>query len=295
MTDILLVTAILRTENLIHIAKSIVKAFKDETEIHPVWVMCFDQFNANMSPLIIKKTEVYCLENNLTYVMYYQGDEGKKNYGGTLMNAPLEDLKEKVYKDSNPLVYVLDDDNIIHPNFVHYIKNNCLDNENTHWLNMIDEFGTHRFVRYADRLAFLNGTGNNEGYRIIHPCASCDPSQVVIRLNTLLNIGGFGNAIDYDYQFMNKIYGNYNGLDATMRYQGTTPWMRDGGFYMSCYHNGLVTKELIEETKQKLEEKFSEVLEDSYIRIHIDDKNFVLPLTNTEVLKILQEKLDDAD
>ena len=209
------------------------------------------------------------------------------------MNAPLQDLKDKIYQDANPLVYVLDDDNIIHPNFVHYIKTHCLDNERTHWLNMLDEHGSHRFVRYADRLAYLQGTGNNEGYRIIHPCASCDPSQLVIRLNTLLNIGGFAAQIDYDYNFMNKLYNNYNGLNDTMEYQGTHPWLRNGEFYLSCYHNGLVTNELIKETKDTLEEKFSEVLEDSYIRIHVADKNFILPLTNAEVLKILTDKLDD--
>lgn len=293
MTDILLVTAVLRTENLIHIAKSIVKEFKDETELHPVWVLCFDQYNCDMSPITIKKLEVYCLENNLTYIMYYQGDEGKENYGGTLMNGPLQDLKDKVYSDSNPLVYVLDDDNIIHPNFVYFVKENCLDNECTFWLNMLDEFGSHRFVRYADRLAYLPGFGVNEGYRIIHPCASCDPSQVVIRLNLLLDIGGFEDTRDYDYKFMNKIYTNYKGLGQSMRYQGTWPWLRDGRFYLSCYHNGLVTDDLIKETKEKLENKFSDLLEDSYIRIHVDDKNFILPLTNNEVLKILNEKLND--
>ena len=53
MTDILLVTAVLRTNNLIHIAKSIVKEFKDDDELHPIWVLCFDQYNADMNPLTI--------------------------------------------------------------------------------------------------------------------------------------------------------------------------------------------------------------------------------------------------
>ena len=140
MTDILLVTAVLRTENLYPIAKNIAKRFKDETELHPVWVWCFDQYNADMSPLNIKKAEVVCLENNITYIMYYQGTQGQENYGGALMNGPLQDLKNKIYKDSNPLVYVLDDDNIIHPNFIATVKNYCLENEQPLWMNMVDEY-----------------------------------------------------------------------------------------------------------------------------------------------------------
>ncbi len=287
MTDILLVTAVLRTENLYPIAKNIAKRFKDETELRPVWVWCFDQYNADMSPLNIKKAEVVCLENNITYVMYYQGTQGQENYGGALMNGPLQDLKNKVYKDSNPLVYVLDDDNIIHPNFIATVKNYCLENEQPLWMNMVDEYGSQRFVRYADRLAYLPGTGKNKGYRIIHPCASCDPSQLVIRLNTLLSIGGFDNTRDYDYKFMNKIYRNEGGLDEKMIYQGTKPWMRDNNFFISCYHNGLVTNEMIKDAAKDLEENFSETIENSYIKIHTKNKSFVLGITNNALLKLL--------
>ena len=288
MTDILLVTAVLRTENLCPIAKNIAERFKGETELRPVWVLCFDKYNADMSPLNIKKAEVICLENNISYVMYYQGEEGKENYGGGLMNGPLQDLKNNIYKDSNPLVYVLDDDNIIHPNFIATVKEHCLSNDNPLWMNMVDEFGSHRFVRYADRLAYLPGTGRNKGYRIIHPCASCDPSQLVIRLDMLLSIGGFDNTRDYDYKFMNKIYRNDGGLDEKMIYQGTTPWMRDNNFFISCYHNGLVTNKMIDEAAKDLEENFSETKEKSYIKIHTKNHSFVLGITNNALLKLLK-------
>ena len=290
MTDILLVTAVLRPKNLQAIANNIAYRFKNETELHPVWVWCFDQYNADMSPLDIKRAEVCCLENDISYVMYYQGKEGQANYGGELMNGPLQDLKKRVYKDSNPLVYILDDDNIIHPNFIDTVKKMCLNNENTLWMNMLDEFGSHRFVRYADRLAYLPGTGRNQGFRIIHPCASCDPSQLVIRLNTLLDLGGFDNTRDYDYKFMNKIYRNENGLDQNMIFQGTTPWLRDNDFYMSCYHNGLVTNEMVDEAIKDLEENFSETKEDSYIKVHTKNHSFVLGVSNKALLELLKTK-----
>ena len=80
--DILLVTAVLRPKNLPYIAKNIVSTFKDETELHPVWVICIDKYNSNYSKLEIKKLEVYLLENNIDYEIFYQGEEGKENYGG---------------------------------------------------------------------------------------------------------------------------------------------------------------------------------------------------------------------
>ncbi len=289
MTDILLVTAVLRTKNLQAIADNIAFRFKDETELHPVWVWCFDQYNADMSPLNIKRAEVACLENDLSYVIYYQGKPDQENYGGELMNAPLQDLKNKLYKDSNPLVYVLDDDNILHPNFIDTVKEFCLDNDRPLWMNMLDEFGTQRFVRYADRLAYLPGTGQNEGYRIIHPCASCDPSQLVIRLDTLLALGGFENTRDYDYKFMNKIYRNDLNLDNMMMYQATRPWLRDNNFFMSCYHNGLVTNERVGKAIKDLEENFSETKEDSYIKVHTKNDSFVLGITNKGLLEILKK------
>jgi len=288
MTDILLVTAVVRTENLYPIAKNIATRFKDEKELHPVWVLCFDQYNSDMSPLNIKRAEVVCLENDISYVMYYQGKEGQDNYGGELMNGPLQDLKNRVYKDSNPLVYVLDDDNIIHPNFIDTVKEYCIGNERPLWMNMVDEFGSQRFVRYADRLAFIDGVGNNKGYRIIHPCASCDPSQLVIRLNTLLSIGGFENTRDYDYKFMNKIYRNEQNIDRDMIYQGNKPWMRNNNFFISCYHNGLVTSKMREEAAKDLRENFSETKEDSYIKIHTKNHSFVLGITNNALLKLLE-------
>ena len=43
--DILLVTAVLRMENLPYIARNIVKTFDNEKELRPVWVLCIHKYN----------------------------------------------------------------------------------------------------------------------------------------------------------------------------------------------------------------------------------------------------------
>ena len=119
--DILLVTAVLRMENLPYIARNIVKTFDNEKELRPVWVLCIDKYNSNYTQLDVKRLEVYLLENNIEYHIFFEGEKGKENYGGTLMNEPLKKLKETKYKSINPFVIVLDDDNILSDNFLKFI------------------------------------------------------------------------------------------------------------------------------------------------------------------------------
>lgn len=292
-TTIILITPVLRTENIIYIAKNIVERFKSAKQVKPFWCLCFDKYHADISDKSISEIEFYLQKNKIDYKIYYEGDDKPENYGGTLMNFPLKDMKTRFFSEENPLVYVLDDDNIINKNFISFIEEKCLNNEYAWWLNMLDEYGAQRFSRHVDRLAYISGTGNNKGYKIIHRLASCDPSQLLIRLNNLLAVGGFGITRLYDYEFMNKIFANCAHLDEIMRYQGSVPWFPNNEFYLSCYHNGLVTNKNIRDAVKDLKENFSETREDSYIRIHTKNCNFNLELTNEEVLKILQDRLND--
>lgn len=293
MTTIVLITPVLRTNNLIYIAKNITERFKNSEHLKPFWVLAFDKYHADISDESIKPIREFCESVKLSYRIYLEGEDTDANYGGALMNFPLNDIKKQYFKKENPLVYVLDDDNIIHKNFVQFVEEHCIDNEFVWWLNMLDEIGAQRFSRHSDRLAYVLGYGINKGFRIIHRCSSCDPSQVVIRLDKLLELGGFANRRDYDYDFMNKIYRNDAHLDELMRYQGSKPWIPDNNFYITCYHNGLVTNENIESAIKDLNENFSETKEDSYIRIHTKNCNFNLELTNEEVLKILKDRIND--
>lgn len=291
MTTIIIITPVLRTKNLFYIADNIIDRFKCAKNIKPFWCLCFDKYHADISDESILLLEKH-IDNKLDYKIYYEGNDTEFNYGGALMNFPLRDLKNRIFKTENPLVYILDDDNIIHKNFVSFIETHCLNNEFVWWLNMLDEYGAQRFSRHADRLAYTPGYGVNKGYRIIHRCSSCDPSQIIIRLDKIIELGGFAPRRDYDYDLMNKIYQNCCHIDELLRYQGSETWIPNNDFYLSCYHNGLVTKDLLSSAIDNLENKFSETKEDSYIRIHTADYNFNLELTNEEVLKILKDRLN---
>lgn len=297
--DLLLVTAVLRSENLIYIAKSIVDAFNGESDVKPFWIMCIDKFHSDITPLRIKRLEVFCLEHQLPYAVYYQGEDSDANYGGALMNAPLQDLKNKIYPDSNPYVYVLDDDNIVSPNLIKFMHEHVLPEPNVKawWLNMLDEFGAHRFVRYADRLASIPGTGCNKGFSVIHPCASCDPSQLLIHLDALLELGGFGKERAYDYAFMNCILRNKNNIDTEMKHQGTYTWLRDANYYVSSYHNGLTTPDMIKNTLIDLGcvDSHPNEYDDSYIHVHVGKNMYNIPLSKDTLINILNEIKKEDD
>ena len=285
--DILLVTAVLRPKNLPYIAKNIVSTFKDETELHPVWVICIDKYNSNYSKLEIKKLEVYLLENNIDYEIFYQGEEGKENYGGALMNEPLKHLKETRYSNGmNPFVLVLDDDNILSPNLLKFMHDFCMTNEFTWWLNMVDECGTQRFCRKCDRLAFIF---SEKGYNVIHRCSTFDPSQMLIRLDTLLCLGGFGDTRFYDFDMMNNFYNNVYDVDRRLHLQGDlTPVLPSTDLYMSCYHNGLVTPEMIDKTVKDINEHNFQY-EDSYIRVHVGDNMYTVQMPAEDLIPLLEK------
>ncbi len=283
MTDILLVTAALRIDNLKYIAHNIKEVFTEETEIRPVWVICYDKYNSGVTESFKDKIETYCKDNAIEVHSFMEGQENKENYGGALMNFPLKYMKDNFYKDKNPLVLVLDDDNILTKNLLMFTKKYCLTNEWTWWLNMLDEYGAQRFSRSIDRLAYIKGTGVNEGHNIIHRCATCDPSQLLIRLDTLLVLGGFVADRYYDFSFMMHFYNNSYGIDNRTGYQGNLSIVPDERFFISCYHNGLVTPEMIKETLDDLPES---EYDDSYIRVHVGKHNYNIPL-NKEELEVL--------
>lgn len=288
MKTLILITPVLRTDNLIKIGRNIIKTFEKEEYIKPHWVMCFDRYHADMDPLKIKTLEVLCLKHKLNYSIYAQGEDKDANYGGALMNKPLQDLKRKMYKDDNPYVYILDDDNILSPNILCYMHNKVMSDETgcIWWLNMLDEYGAHRFSRRIDRLAGVKGAGVNQGYYVIHPCASCDPSQVIIKLDTILELGGYGSTRMYDYDFMNKILMNEKNIQPKVRYQGDASNIRDSSFYISCYHNGLVSSDEITKTIQDINaNKYP--LEDSYIHVHVGNHMYNLPMDNGKLKDIL--------
>jgi len=287
MIQIILITAVLRTKNLLYILENLKNVFKDyKSIIEPMWVLCFDKFNAKIDKTIISKITKECTASGIRISIYYQGEPNKENYGGTLFNLPLKDLKNHTYMNSNPFVYILDDDNILSTSFPRFLQTiDKLPEYSLYWMNMVDEFGSHRFARYADALAYRQGTGVNSNYRVIHPCASLDPSQFITKLDFILDIGGFTGERSYDYDFMNNLYYNPK-FQNVVWYQGNKPWIRDNTYHSStCYHNALVKRSDIADTIRDIEK---DDLEDSYIKVHVKSHNYIIPLNNKQLKEILK-------
>lgn len=288
MIELILITAVLRTENLLYILENLKNVFKDYKDIiEPMWVLSFDKFNAKIDNNIISKITKECTESGIRISVYYQGDPNKENYGGTLFNLPLQDLKNHTYTESNPFVYILDDDNILSLYFPKYLIKISEDHKHqVWWTNMVDEHGSQYFSRHADALAYRQGVGINEGYRIIHPCASLDPSGMISKLNFILEIGGFGTTRYYDYDFMNNILQYNPKFTNVVNYQADEPWMRNKDFISSTtYHNALVKRSDIEET---IEDIKANSVEDSYIKVHVGCHYYIIPLNNKQLKEILK-------
>lgn len=286
---ILLVTPVLRADNLQSIAKNILKRFSEQNKYKPFWVICIDQYHADFSENKCNIFEEYLIENGLQYKIYYQGVQGDANCGGALMNIPLTDIYKNFTNGANPWVYILDDDNIISRNFFKFINERVSDSDEIWHMNMLDEYGSHLFCRKMD---FLAGRpmATNPKCRIIHQCAVCDPSQLLIRLNKLIELGGFGTGRFYDFEFMNKFISNTQDIGSIVKTQGTLPNIRNHDFYIACYHNGLVRDDEINDTIAELADDDTN---DSYIRVHTKNHNFNIELSNDDIIDILQKHLCD--
>ena len=135
MNTICLLTAAFRIDNLIPIAHSIVDGFKTSQQLKPLWVIIIDQYNAVYSPSKLEEVQLFCKDNNIDYLIEYGGvNKDKPNYGGDIYNETIFKLKATMFSDSNPLVYILDDDNLIHPLFVPTIEKTDLTKPGIIWL-----------------------------------------------------------------------------------------------------------------------------------------------------------------
>ena len=288
--NILLVTPVLRFNNLKHILKNIKDVFKEEKDITPWWVLCIDQYNCNLDDSDLQNLIKACT-NVVIPVVYYQGKPGCENYGGTLINVPLNDLKNNWFKNDNPLMILLDDDNILSPHLLTFIHNHCMNDENNIWiLNMLSECGDIRFNRGID---FLSYRPNNSKYCYYHTCSTIDPSQILFRLDLFLEIGGFGTTKFYDFSLMTKISNNYKDIQKYLRFQmddlvlPSVP-ARCVNFYISTYHNGLITDEMINKTIDDIK---TCDFDDSYIRVHVKDNYYNIQLSNDELKEILEKRI----
>lgn len=286
---IILLTAAMRLDNLPVIARSILKqriaCKRYGFNLH--WCICIDKANAYAKNFFEPNHEIKIgdyNEDNLPEIqkvigyrlldmngidgsVFISGEYGQKNYGGDLFNGPLAYLKQHKFQDSNPLVYILDDDNIIHPFLLHTIRlaidfvPNC---ENKFlWLTKMSGYGytaeawrDNAYARIDDR------SGDNwRCYEVF----SADPSQMVQWLDQVMSWqpisgkeypgagehGMFPNGFQYD----SRLYlGQWDQNKDNFVF--FPEWLQQNFIHdlPATYHNGLVTDEELADIQRSMNE-----------------------------------------
>ena len=255
---LILLTAALRFNNLIDIAKSINIKFDEYNNIFNIkWVICLDQYNGygNYDDCI-----EYLKTTNIDYKIYKSGKPNQKNYGGALFNEPLQEyVKENNL--NNPWIYILDDDNIIHPN-LYKIFNICLDNE---------FYGNKEIITTINKWHCGHNREINKDIHLIPNAINYiqewflfDPSQVILRYNIIEKYGFITDNELYDFYWLN--------MPVIQNEQNNTIWFNEyeysfGRHIVGTYHNGLVHKKDIQH----------------FIDSNIDDLNVDVLLANINI------------
>lgn len=207
--DIIFITATLRLDNLEYLAKSIKKAKLANPEFRIHWAICIDRYNAYSQPfaggdpLSIGKVEddkltmlaqdigqEYLDNNRIEGSVFFSGKPNQPNYGGDIFNGPLHFLKEQKFRDSNPLVYILDDDNLVHPLLLPTLKKilqKGIDISNKFvWLTKKSAYGFTAEAWHENAYAqiLIPGTDIWKCYEVF----AADPSQMIQSLDMLLNL-----------------------------------------------------------------------------------------------------------
>lgn len=235
---LILLTAALRFNNLIDIAKSININYDYYNSIFNIkWLICKDQYNGFGD---INKVINYLNTTNIDYVIMNSGKPNQKNYGGSLFNEPLQQyVKENNL--NNPWVYILDDDNIIHPNF-YKIFEICLDNGfygNKEILTTINKWHCGHNREINKEICLLP---NHKEF--IQEWFLFDPSAVILRYNIIKKYGYVADDFLYDFNWLNL---------RVIRYeQDNIIWFNEyeysyGRHVVGTYHNGLIKYSNIEE------------------------------------------------
>jgi len=258
MESLILITGAYRLDNLLNIAKNINQYYDKYSNLFNIyWLICKDQYNGFGN---IELTIDYLNNTNIKYKIIKTGKPNQPNYGGDLFNEPLKQFVNE-YKLDNPWVYILDDDNIIHPNLLKIFQV-CLEN---------NFFGNKEIITTINKWhCGHNREINKEIFLLPSPSGWIyewflfDPSSVILKYNIIEKYGFVSNEFLYDFNWLNfKVIGNeINNTIWFNEYENSY-----GRHIVGSYHNCLVKQEDI----QKLSD------------VNIDDLNVDILLSNFDI------------
>lgn len=295
MKNLLLITACLRHKNLYKIADSIASA-SSHFDFHITWLIVFDKYNCKITQNEKDDLSKYLTNLNIDFIFEERGDEGKPNYGGTMFNEPLRIMKETVFKDINPYVYIMDDDNIFHPFLLYALKNADEKNFPEDKILVLTKVGKYGEVgeAYEDILmkrVYYDKNGVTY-WRIPIP-VFIDPSQAIFRLDDFFTwdyyaesgehiVGKITERSEYDCDLV-SLYDRFPEKFITFE-----KYLFDGYYdsYRTCFHNGLRTDEEIEHYNTEL--KDSNIIS-SYVFFESEKlRPMIFPVTDELAKQIME-------
>lgn len=277
---LILITAGFRLDNLYSIAKTININYDKYSEYFDIyWLICVDQFNRFGN---IDKCINYLKCTNIKYKIVNSGLNQEKNYGGALYNEPLQYLVETELNNSdNCWVYVLDDDNIVHPYFYDMFKV-CLDNnfyDNKEIITTQTKFHVGHIRDINDYTFNTNNVRENKPVKIrTSEYGLFDPSGVILKYNIIKKYGMYSNEYLYDWYWLNPLLEKeYDNIIWYNYYQNSY-----GRHIVHTYHNGLITQDMIEPFKDK---------EDNVVDVIFYNQNIEYPISISILSKENQKKI----
>ena len=247
--DLILLTACLRHKNMIKIAESI-EHFRDYLgNVHILWVICFDQYNIDGS---LKDAYDYCNENYIGWLGFPSGKNGQKNYGGDMYNEALVWLRDNVYKEEDPWVYILDDDNLMcelmASEFNDMIKKADEKGKPCIWMSKQREDGFVDTIRSWS----VYGKGKNNHATYADEFMP-DPSQLIMRLSLIEKFGYFKSGHSYDQYLWWYFYEHNDLVLYPQDWIGPYWEISPSNNIFQCYHDGIIDKKDVDSVKNSIE------------------------------------------
>ena len=252
MIDLILLTATMQYENILKILPIIESKQKKFPNINILWVICRDVYNGKGD---IEKVIKTLFKSEIQWIMYDSGKEGQKNYGGDMYNTPLFDTLEKRYKNADPWVYILDDDNIL-TDRMFYALEDTYDKSQKRiiWMHYLRSCG--KIERVIPNEGFDMILHNGTLYFRHNP----DPSALLFKGSIYKEYGGFSGGGDYDFTSCRRMCMHYYNEIFFDDYYDTR---------YTTFHNGLRSDKQLNEIEEYLETKNIE----SYLFIQINNND----------------------
>lgn len=267
METLILMTGTYRLYNLLKIAKSINKYYDDYiNKFNIVWLIIIDKNHAigNIDILI-----QYLSSTNIRYNINYIDINKDKIYGGDLFNNALQQyiLKNNI----NPWVYILDDDNLLHPGLFNTF-NVCLNN--SFYDNKEIIILTCKFDEGHLREVYKESLGIPDKNDFVEAEHMVDTSAIIMKYSIIKKYGMFSNEYLYDFDWINPLLWEENDLNNIIFYVNYS--FDYNAHYVNSYHNAIKDINNIE--------SYDEDINNLIIDVHIQDMDIRKHATYVPIL-----------